>query len=65
MLYAENQGWGDLIYRFEVYNPIENPRCRVRSRYLGGTIATGYLSEIEDSCSHTGPTFAFKIRGTI
>ena len=64
-LFAETQGWGELIYRFEVFNPMENKRCRVRSRYLGGTIATGYLSEIEDSCSHTGPTIAIKIRGTI
>ena len=64
-LFAETQGWGELIYRFEVFNPMENKRCRVRSRYLGGTIATGYLSEIEDSCSHTGPTIALKIRGTI
>ena len=64
-LFAETQGWGDLIYRLEVFNPFENKRCRVRSRYLGGTIATGYLSEIEDSCSHTGATVAIKIRGTI
>ncbi len=64
-LFAETQGWGELIYRFEVFNPFENARCRVRSRYLGGTIATGYVSEIEDSCSHIGPTIAIKIRGTI
>ena len=64
-LFAETQGWAELIYRLEVFNPMENKRCRVRSRYLGGTIATGYLSEIEDSCSHTGPTIAIKIRGTI
>ncbi len=64
-LFAETQSWGELIYRLEVFNPIENKRCRIRSRYLGGTIATGYLSEIEDSCSHTGPTIAIKIRGTI
>ncbi len=64
-LFAETQGWGELIYRLEVFNPMENKRCRIRSRYLGGTIATGYLSEIEDSCSHTGPTIAIKIRGTI
>ena len=64
-LFAETQGWGPLVYRLEVFNPFENKRCRVRSRYLGGTIATGYLNEIEDSCSHTGPTIAIKIRGTI
>ena len=63
-LFAETQGWGGLTYRFETFNPIENKRCRVRSRYLGGTIATGYPSEIEDSCSHTGPTIALKVRGT-
>ncbi len=63
-LFAETQGWGELIYRFEVFNPIESKRCRVRTRYLGGTIATGYASEIEDSCSHTGPTLALKVRGT-
>ena len=63
-LFAETQGWGELIYRFEVFNPVENTRCRVRSRYAGGTIATGYLSEIENSCSHTGPTIALKVRGT-
>lgn len=64
ILFAELQGWGGLTYRFETFNPIESKRCRVRSRYLGGTIATGYLGEIEDSCSHTGPTLAIKIRGT-
>ena len=64
MLFAEKQGWGDLTYRFEIFNPNKSERCRVRSRYLGGTIATGYLNEIEDSCSHTGVKYAVKVRGT-
>jgi len=64
MAFLEVQGWGNFIYRFEATNWHESERCRVRSRYAGGTIATGYLSEIEDSCSHAGEKYAIKIRGT-
>ena len=64
MAFLEIQGWGGLIYRFEATNPHEQYRCRVRTRYSGGTIATGSLSEIEDSCSHAGEKYAIKIRGT-
>ena len=60
----EIQGWGGLIYRFEAYNFHEQDRCRIRSRYIGGTIATGALNEIENSCSHPGEKYAIKIRGT-
>ena len=62
--FLEIQGWGGLIYRFEAYNFHEQDRCRIRSRYVGGTIATGALNEIEDSCSHPGEKYAIKIRGT-
>ena len=64
MAFLEIQGWGGLIYRFEATNPHEQYRCRIRTRYSGGTIATGSLSEIEDSCSHAGEKYAIKIRGT-
>lgn len=64
IMFLEIQGWGDLTYRFEATNIHESERCRVRSRYVGGTIATGTLNEIEDSCSHTGEKYAIKIRGT-
>ncbi|MDA1372668.1 MAG: hypothetical protein O2971_18185 [Proteobacteria bacterium] len=43
---------------------LKSVRCRIRERYTGGTIATGVLSEIEDSCSHSGEKYAIKIRGT-
>lgn len=62
--FVEVQGWGGLIYRFEATNFHESERCRIRERYLGGTIASGYLSEIENSCSHAGEKYAIKIRGT-
>lgn len=62
--FIETQGWGDLTYRFETTNLFQGERCRIRSRYIDGTIATGTLSEIEDSCSHTGIEYAIKIRGT-
>ncbi len=62
--FLEIQGWGGLTYRFEAYNVHEQERCRIRSRYVGGTIATGILDEIEDSCSHNGEKYAIKIRGT-
>ncbi len=58
----EMQGWGDLTYRFEGMDT--GHRCRIRSRYINGTIATGILNEIEDSCSTTGLKLALKIRGT-
>ena len=64
MAFLEIQGWGGLIYRFEATNPHEQYRCRIRTRYVGGTIATGRLNETEDSCSHTGEKYAIKIRGT-
>lgn len=64
IMFLELQGWAGLTYRFEATNIHESERCRVRSRYTGGTIATGTISEIEDSCSHTGEKYAIKIRGT-
>ncbi|MDG2140080.1 MAG: TonB-dependent receptor plug domain-containing protein [Gammaproteobacteria bacterium] len=62
--FLEVQGWGGLIYRFEATNIHEQYRCRIRSRYVNGTIASGRLDEIEDSCSHAGEKYAIKIRGT-
>ena len=64
MAFLEIQGWGGLIYRFEATNVHEQYRCRIRSRYVDGTIANGKLNEIEDSCSHAGEKYAIKIRGT-
>ena len=62
--FVEKVGFMGFTYRFEAMNILEGERCRVRNRYVGGTIATGYLNEIEDSCSNTGIKYAFKIRGT-
>jgi len=45
--FIELQGWGGLTYRFEATNFHEQERCRVRSRYIGGTIATGSFHEQE------------------
>jgi len=64
ILFVEYQGFEGMTLRFEATNPHESERCRVRSRYTGGTIGTGNLSEIEDSCSHNGEKYAIKIRGT-
>ncbi len=64
ILFVEYQGWEGITLRFEATNPHENVRCRVRTRYTGGTISTGNLSEIEDSCSHNGEKYAIKLRGT-
>lgn len=64
ILFVEYQGLEGMTLRFEATNPHESERCRVRLRYNGGTIATGALSEIEDSCSHAGEKYAIKIRGT-
>jgi outer membrane receptor for ferrienterochelin and colicins len=64
ILFLETQGWAGLTYRFEATNAHESERCRVRSRFVDGTIATGILSEIENSCSHNGEKYAIKIRGT-
>jgi len=58
----EMQSWGNLTYRFEAMD--SGYRCRIRSRYVDGTIATGVLDEIEDSCSNTGIKLAIKVRGT-
>ena len=60
--WAETQAWGGLVYRFEARDSGE--RCRLRTRYAGGTTTTGYVNEIEDSCSINGPVYAIKIRGT-
>lgn len=60
--WAEIQAWGGLVYRFEVRD--QRHRCRIRTRYTNGTIATGVVDEIEDSCSDAGPVYAIKIRGT-
>jgi hypothetical protein len=60
--WVEAQGNGGMIYRFEVRDARD--RCRIRTRYTGGTIATGFIEEIEDSCSDAGPVLAIKIRGT-
>jgi outer membrane receptor for ferrienterochelin and colicins len=58
----EIQAWGGLVYRFEARD--QRDRCRIRTRYINGTIATGVIDEIEDSCSDAGPVLAIKIRGT-
>ena len=58
----EFQSWANLVYRFEVRD--SRLRCRIRTRYMNGTIATGVIDEIEDSCSDAGPVYAIKIRGT-
>jgi len=63
-LFFEMVGFAGLTYRFETMNTLNAERCRIRSRYTGGTIATGALDEIEDSCSVTGVKYAIKIRGT-
>lgn len=60
--WVEVQAWGDLVYRFEARDARD--RCRIRARYINGTIASGDLQEIEDSCSDAGPVLAIKIRGT-
>jgi len=60
--WVETQAWGNLVYRFEARD--SRHRCRVRTRYTNGTIATGVIDEIEDSCSDAGPVLAIKIRGT-
>ena len=60
--WAETQAWGGLVYRFEARD--SNERCRLRTRYAGGTTVTGYVNEVEDSCSINGPTLAIKVRGT-
>ena len=60
--WVEVQAWGDLVYRFEARD--SRDRCRVRTRYINGNIATGNIDEIEDSCSDAGPVLAIKIRGT-
>lgn len=60
--WIEVQAWGGLVYRFEARDARD--RCRVRTRYTNGTIATGVIDEIEDSCSDAGPVLAIKIRGT-
>lgn len=60
--WVEVQAWGGLVYRFEARDARD--RCRVRTRYTNGTIATGVIDEIEDSCSDAGPVLAIKIRGT-
>lgn len=63
-MFVEKVGFAGLTYRFEAMNALEGERCRDRYRYTGGTIATGNLVEIEDSCSNTGIKLALKIRGT-
>lgn len=60
--WVETQAWGSLVYRFEVRD--SRHRCRIRTRYTNGTIATGVIDEIEDSCSDAGPVMAIKVRGT-
>jgi len=60
--WVEVQAWGGLVYRFETRD--QRDRCRIRTRYINGTIANGVVDEIEDSCSDAGPVLAIKIRGT-
>ncbi len=60
--WVEAQTGNGVVYRFEVRD--SRHRCRIRTRYINGTIATGIIDEIEDSCSDAGPVLAIKIRGT-
>jgi len=61
--WVETQGWGGLTYRLETMDA--GGRCRLRSRYIDGTIGTGIFNEIEKSCSTAGLKMALKIRGTL
>lgn len=45
--------FGDITFRLESSNTLDNHRCRVRARYEPSTI-DGQLDEIERSCNSRG-----------
>lgn len=60
--WVEVQARGGLVYRFEAGD--NRDRCRNRTRFINGNIATGVVDETEFSCGDAGLKLAFKIRGT-
>lgn len=61
--FVEWIGFGDITFRFDAKNFLDEANCRDRDRYLG-RISGGIIEEIEYMCSTTGPVYALKMSGT-
>lgn len=60
--YVEKVGFAGLTYRLEASNLSDFESCPKRVRY-DGKISAGIEKEYEFTCSTTGRSFAFKVRG--
>lgn len=60
--YVEKVGFAGLTYRLEANNLSDYESCPKRVRY-DGNILNGIAKEYEFTCSTTGTSFAFKVRG--
>jgi outer membrane receptor for ferrienterochelin and colicin len=63
ILFAEKTGFGNLTYRMEIRNALDEDRCFERKRY-NGYLRDRDLREIETSCAFSGAQFIFKVRST-
>lgn len=60
--YVEKVGFAGLTYRLEANNISDYQSCPKRVRY-DGKISAGIAKEFEYTCSTTGTSLAFKVRG--
>lgn len=60
--FVEWIGFGDLTFRFDAKNILNEKNCRQRDRYVG-RISSGLIEEIEFNCNTTGPVYALKLSG--
>lgn len=61
--FAEKMGRGNLTYRMEINNALDNNNCTERLRY-NGYLRDNDLIEIENNCTTTGAEILFKVRTT-
>jgi len=62
-LFAEKVGFGNITYRMEIDNGLNDERCLQRKRY-NGYLRDRNLAEIENICVTTGVQYVFKMRST-
>ena len=61
--FAEKAGFGNLTYRMEINNGLNEERCLKRKRY-NGYVRDRDLIEIEDSCVAIGVQYVLKIKSS-
>lgn len=62
-MYVSKVAFDDVTFRLESINTLNDAYCRERLRF-DGSVASGNLRELENSCSRNGTKLAFRVRTT-